>query len=232
MQDAQKHLPATVAQIAEMSKIKYLQGRPRSYRFDGSKGYFKFGEDEPITKKCESIKIITIAYRAFKDAIFNSEEKRDLRRNWLEIFYYNASGILSVVLFHDHSYREFERMYEDLVYDEVGIHEVEITITPREMVSKASGSKWYLATFKHRVLGAAEVEAAQALIHPDGQLLKIYRSESIQSTAEEIMNFNFANPLCGQIEASEAIPGQAEQDEPEEFVEAEAKRASRQKAEK
>ena len=55
------------AETAEVAPIAYLPGRPRQYRFDASRGMFNLKGETPITKPKESLTLIPVAFRIFRD---------------------------------------------------------------------------------------------------------------------------------------------------------------------
>ncbi len=175
-------LKTLINQETGETSIKYLKGHPRQYRFDASRGVFNIGGQEPITQSGKPFTLIPIGYRIFKDRLFEYSI-----REWLELFFIDDTGAISNVTLHGYSVEEFLKMSQDLFYDDLGISEIEITITPREKTSKTNGKKYFIASFDHRPAPKDYLELTAALIEG----MELFRSDTIKPTNEMIIWENY-----------------------------------------
>ena len=124
------------AETAEVAPIAYLPGRPRQYRFDASRGMFNLKGETPITKPKESLTLIPVAFRIFRDSILGQSTKR-----WAELFFLNQGNQVCNLLLHGYSVDNLMGLNEEIFYDQVNLCQIELTITPAERTSKAPEAK-------------------------------------------------------------------------------------------
>jgi hypothetical protein len=125
------------------SKIKYINGRPIQYRFNGQTGGFnkdqEYKEGEIVTKGRvevgESLTIQPIGFRMFKDFLFARKDDvtKDLRaEDWAEIFFVNMDKKVCSLMFNNSSYRALDAVMTSLAYNDKSITDVVLNITSKE----------------------------------------------------------------------------------------------------
>lgn len=140
-----------VKAILALPEIKYLPGFPRKYRFDAKNGKLNFNGQTDITGKGQSFNLISLAYRIFTDEILGYS-----RRKWAELFFVNQAGQLCSLLFHGFSVDQLQTILGDLYYEDAGLTDIQLTITP-EPRSNEFGN-YYVASFGFEVLPAEDGE--------------------------------------------------------------------------
>jgi hypothetical protein len=173
----------TVAQLFDengMSRIRYMQGYPRSYRFDASKGLLTLdGETAITTASNKTFSFVPLAYRIFKDTLFNYQNMK-----WLEVFFLNESMQLCSCLFHQYSVQNFlDYAYKHLYYSGCKVCEVLWTVTPVEKLNEKVGSKYHIAQFSATPLSTSDIEAIQTA---RTVLSRIVRYETVTDDCETV----------------------------------------------
>jgi hypothetical protein len=176
--------PATAA----VRQLRYRTGKPRSYRFDASKGVININGEETITKAGDHFSFIPIAWRIFRDNLFTKGKK-----DWAELFFINQQGILSTIMVHQYSVEALASVESELYYDDLILEEVVLTLKPVQKEKKAGegqGNKYYIAQWGYEPADAQVVAEMKKMTEG----LMIYRSETITSGAELIISHNFHQP--------------------------------------
>ncbi len=178
--------------------LKYLKGRPRPYRFDASRGVLNINGEIPVTSAGKAFTIIPIGYRIFSDRLFELS-----RREWLELFFIDESGAISIVMFHGYSVEEFMSMTQKLYYEDLSITEIAITVHPNPKESKTSGSKYFIANFEYKAAPKEYLSTVKALTPG----LEIYRADTLRPSNDMIVWENYPVHLLN----AEQSNGQTEQ---------------------
>lgn len=194
------------AELNAFSSTKYMVGMPRQYRFDAGKGQLNLNGDETVTKKGAPFSFVPIAYRIFKDDLFNMG-----RKDWAEFFFIDSKGAVASVMFHGYSVEHFLKMStSELFYADLKVTEVKITVTPIERESKKldeSGkpNKYFIARFNQEAAGQDYLKAV-------GELLKdvpnIYRKDTLKTSNEIAVSENFPLHILEAMRAREVKQGQ------------------------
>jgi hypothetical protein len=140
-----------------VSKIKYVNGRPIQYRFNGQTGGFnkdqEYLEGEVATKGRvevgETLTIQPIGFRMFKDKLFarkdgNSNEL--IAEDWAEIFFVNMERKVCSLMFNNSSCRALEAVMTILAYNDKNITQVVLNISSKQASSPKG--PYYIASFK------------------------------------------------------------------------------------
>jgi hypothetical protein len=173
--NALKSYQTAVEETGEViSKFKYLEGRPRQYRFDAKDGKFNINGTEKIGP---SLTFQPIAWRIFSDNILNLGTK-----NWAEIFFVDEKNCVSALLFHGYSVDNIYRMIEPLFYDGLTLADVVIRTTAEKKENTKITPKgvYYIAQFSYQI---ADGEATKTLKEYAGDTA-IYRQETLTDTAD------------------------------------------------
>jgi hypothetical protein len=198
----------TNSETGEVASIAYLPGRPRQYRFDANRGLFNLKGETPITKPKESLTVIPIAFRIFRDSILGQSTKR-----WAELFFLNQGNQVCNLLLHGYSVDNLMDLNEEIFYEQVNLCQIELTITPVERTSKApeaKNSRFFIAEFSFKRLNA-EAIAVQESVFKD---MPLWRGDTLTGDAELILSYNFNPPVeaCPQLPVAEpttALPAAA-----------------------
>lgn len=166
------------------SKIKYLKGAPRQYRFDAKDGSFNINGEQKIGS---SLSFQPLAWRIFEDDILQMGKKK-----WAELFFVDEKNCVSVILFHGFSVDNLMRLIEPLYYDDATLADVVLTVntTKKENTKITPKGVYYIAEFTYK---AAEAEKVKMLaeFRADHQ---IYRTETLTDVADVKVSFGYTNP--------------------------------------
>jgi len=182
-------------------EVRYLAGSPRSYQFNAGTGVFGIVNGDTLTKKGESFSFIPVAFRVFKDEIFNYGKK-----TWAEFFFTNDLGQMCSILFHGYSVENLNKITSDLFYDDANLCEVLLTVTPSERKNEAAKSSYFIADFGFKVLNKKEKEAVEAI----GTGLNIYRESTITGDVKMELSQNYTAPIEMINGSGTAIEGTGE----------------------
>ena len=165
--------PTTTAQEAaspetgEVQKIRYYEGAPRNYRFNGSTG--KFNIDDEIQLGA-NFSFQPLAWRVFDDSLFG----RNRPERWAEVYFVDEAGNLSMIMFSSSSANELMSLVPKLFYSgEKKLSDVVLTVTSEKKTNDKGN--WHLAKFAAEDAPAEAVAmlAEFAAQHP------IYRADTI-----------------------------------------------------
>ena len=156
----------------EIKSPKYVEGNPRQYRFDASKGVLNLNGTETITKPGDHIRILPIALRIFRADLFEMGNKE-----WVEIAFINCKNQVGVVMLHGFSVENLLRESSELFYEDLEITECIMTIKPFEKTIKQTGNKFYICEFSFEAADKNLVQAAKVAT----EHLKIYRMDTLRS---------------------------------------------------
>jgi len=195
-------------ETGEIARIAYLPGRPRQYRFDASRGLFNLKGETPITKPKESLTLIPIAFRIFRDSILGQSTKR-----WAELFFLNQGNQVCNLLLHGYSVDNLMDLNEEIFYEQVNLCQIELTITPVERTSKvpeANNSRFFIAEFSFKRLSAEAIATQESVFKG----MPLWRGDTLTGDAELILSYNFNPPVeaCPQLTVAEpttALPAAA-----------------------
>lgn len=167
-----------------VSKIKYLKGAPRQYRFDAKDGSFNINGEQKIGN---TFSFQPIAWRIFEDDILQMGKKK-----WAEIFFVDDKNCVSVILFHGFSVDNLMRLIEPLYYDDATLADVVVTVTTskKENTKITPKGVYYIAEFSYKQAGAEKIKELTEFVSDH----QIYRAETITDTAEVRVSHNFSNP--------------------------------------
>ena len=195
-------------ETGEIARIAYLPGRPRQYRFDASRGLFNLKGETPITKPKESLTLIPIAFRIFRDSILGQSTKR-----WAELFFLNQGNQVCNLLLHGYSVDNLMDLNEEIFYEQVNLCQIELTINPVERTSKvpeAKNSRFFIAEFSFKRLSAEAIATQESVFKG----MPLWRGDTLTGDAELILSYNFNPPVeaCPQLPVAEpatALPAAA-----------------------
>jgi hypothetical protein len=146
-------------ETAAIENLRYLNGYPRQYRFDASRGIFNVNGETPITKKGENLTIIPIAYRIFFDDILGFGP-----RKWAEFFFINGNHNVCELLVHGFSVENLMIKIQQMYYDNVSLCDVALILSPIERTNKAVNSKYFIADFDYKILEKDTVDTLKSTI--------------------------------------------------------------------
>jgi hypothetical protein len=173
----------------ELSPLKYLEGKPRQYRFNASTGQVKDNGKDPITEPSENFSFLPLAVRIFHDELFGQEPKI-----WAEMFFINQLAQVCAIMVHGFSVQEFRSLEAELFYSDVMIDNVILTLRPIQKTSKKLGedgkqksffvAKWSFKKAKKEVV-AVHKEAAKDL--------KLFRADTYRQP-QTMLSLNYHEP--------------------------------------
>lgn len=174
--------------------IKYLEGHPRQYRFDGKAGVFNISGAEVLGR---TLTFQPIAWRIFTDNILNMGTK-----NWAEIFFIDPKNCVSAVLFHGYSVDNLFKLIEPLYYDDMTLADVLITATAEKKQNKEGGT-YYMAHFAYTTADPTRTQTLKDY----AQSAKIFRGETLTDVVNMKTTYNYYNPFAlGSAEEAGALP--------------------------
>ena len=212
-------------ETGEIKTPKYVEGNPRQYRFDASKGVLNLNGLETITKPGDHIRMLPIALRIFRADLFEMGNKE-----WVEIAFINCKNQVGVVMLHGFSVENLLRESSELFYEDLEITECIMTIKPFEKTSKETGNKFYICEFSFEAADKNLVQATKVAV----EHLKIYRMDTLRSGQQMTILQNWYIPPMSSTGIENAEPGPAAlppATEPEPVAETPAPAASGRKKE-
>ena len=109
----------------EFNDYRYYIGRPRSYKFNGSKGTFEHGETKLADHQTGFV-FLPLGYQAFKGKILGGQKVR----KYVEFFFANNAGDICHILFAGLSADSFADFAADsLFYEGKEITQVFLRVT-------------------------------------------------------------------------------------------------------
>jgi hypothetical protein len=163
------------------NNFKYLEGRPKQYRFNGQNGQFNINGEkilqDPTGKPIKSFTIIPMAWRVFEENLF-ARGRKDL---WAELFFVDDRNCVSAIMLNNTSLEELLRLESELYYDEIALNEICLTMTAEYVTSEKDGQKraWYLTKLSWQP-APKEVVKQYAEFAQD---FRIYREDTMTATA-------------------------------------------------
>jgi len=179
----------------EIRPIKYLEGSPRQYRFDASRGILSINGETPLTKRGEEFTILPIAYQIFTDNILG-EQYGTLR--WVEFIFLNQENQICSVLLHGYSVENLMRMFNEMFYDDVSFCEVALTIKPQEKISTSAetpNTKYFMCFFSYQKLKAEEQELLKTVTTD----FRLYRADTYTASRKVELTKNYFNPIADAV---------------------------------
>ena len=182
-------------ETGEVTSVQYLVGRPRTYRFDASRGFFSLNGMIPISKKEEAVTIIPIAYRIFTADILGVKGKQ-----WVELFFLNRRNQVCSLLMHGYSVDSLLESTTDLFYDDVNLCGVALSIQPIEKTSKQQDDngkypKYFIGKFSYQLLDEVAKENLQVATKD----LQIWRADTVTIEVETQVEVNYQAPVVDQV---------------------------------
>lgn len=170
------------------NKIKYVNGRPIQYRFNGQTGGFNKDEEylpgEVATKGRvevgETLTIQPIGFRMFKDKLFARKDDitNDLRaEDWAEIFFVNIERKVCSLMFNNSSYRALDAVMTTLAYNDRNLTQVVLTISSKQAISPKG--PYYIASFKV----AAATPESMKIYTEFCEDYSVYQASTVQQSA-------------------------------------------------
>jgi len=206
-QPTRAYLTATVdeasGEVTETSRFRYLAGHPRQIRFDAKAGQFNIGGTVPLGN---SLEFVPLAWRIFSDNILNMG-----RKTWAELFFVDAKGAVSAVLFHGYSVENLYRLIEPLFYDDLTLADVKVKITAekKQTIKDEKTATYYIAQFSYTPADPAEVQALREFAED----VPVWREETYTGLAEIKTSAGYTVPQAEDqpalLEAAEAAPAAA-----------------------
>ena len=185
----------------EVKTAAYRVGIPRQYRFNASTGVLNLNGETPITKPGKDFKILPIAFRVFKDNLFDRG-----RKTWAEIFFINSKNQVCAVMFHGFSVENLASLESELFYEDLQIGEIVLTVEPQEKVSKAAGSKYYICDFSFEKADSELIKVQEAAT----EKLSIYRRDTWNVDCDVEMTYNIDTAKLNKLLALPTVEVESE----------------------
>jgi hypothetical protein len=169
-------------------KIKYITGQPRNYNFDAGKGKINLG-DVQITKSMEAFSFTPVAYRLFKDSLFQKRDAPVIMKEWVEFFFLNEAFQLSVISFSGFSALAFMQHYtKELYYEGLTPCDVIFTVMPQARFNKTANASYTVAGFASKKANNETIKATRFL---NEVIAEIYRHDTFKPLVANIESQNY-----------------------------------------
>ena len=167
-------------------KYLYLEGAPRTYRFDAKEGVFAI---EGVDKVGRTLTFQPIAWRIFADDIL----KQGLKQ-WAEIFFIDAQDCVSTVAFHGYSVNNVLNLIKPLHYARKKLSDVVVTAVAEKKENTKIQPKgiYYIATFTFVMANPDRVRELKEFT----DTVKLYRRETITAAAIHKTIVDVFNPFA------------------------------------
>ena len=187
-----------------VSKLKYLEGRPKQYRFNGQTGQFNINGEKILQdsngKPIKSFTITPMAWRVFEENLF-SRGRKDL---WGELFFVDDKNCVSAIMLNNTSLAELLDLESELFYEDIALSEIRLTMTTENITSEKDGQKrsWYITRLTWEKADKEEVQMLAEFAEDN----RVYREDTLTTTAVyRFKSNNFFIPevvVVPQIEAA------------------------------
>ncbi len=153
-----------IGENGEIIKPMYILGEPRDYRLNMGTGMLTLSNGQQITKPKESFKVIPVAIRALEGKLFVKSELREVTapRKWMEVYFINEKGNLSLFMFHGFSYENLSIASKDLIYDGNKLTETVWTITLESKQNKQK-QNFFIADFQFEAIEEDDLATLNAV---------------------------------------------------------------------
>lgn len=196
-------LPVTALTVNQLidengiSKMMYLKGYPRQYRFDASKGLFNVNGEQNLTTSKQPFRFVPLAYRVFVDTLFNYSEMK-----WTEFFFLNGDMQVCSTLFHEFSTQTFlDYAHNHLFYMGLNPCQAVWTVVPNEKTNQLHGSKYYIATFCAEPM---DTETKEAVEVARTMLDSLLRMDTLTDNCKPIASLFYGDTEGVQMQLNEA----------------------------
>lgn len=138
-----------VLENGEIMTPLYFDGSPRDYRLDLGFGTLcEGGKRDKVKGIGNTFKVIPIAVRALKGKVFvkNADLAKAEEKKWVEVYFVNEMGNLSMFMFHGYSVQNLAQATKTLKYEGGKLTESVLTVRCSEKENK-QGQKYYMAFF-------------------------------------------------------------------------------------
>jgi hypothetical protein len=159
------------------NRFKYMKGMPRQYRFNGQNGRFNLDGSED---KGTSLEVVPIAWRVFTAVNLFGRERLE---KWVELFFVDAQNCVSSTMFNNTSANVFQELLGKLMYADLTILEVVLTITADRRTNTTVNSTYYIAQFSFKT---AEPETVSMFTAYTADV-PIYREDTVTETENIIL---------------------------------------------
>lgn len=186
-----------IGEGGEVQQAMYRWGNPRQYRFNAGIGVLNINGLNNITKPGQSFKIMPIALRIFKDALFIKAGKPAVRKTWAEIAFLNESNQVCMMLLHNYSVENLIALESELYYDQVKFTDIVLEIKPQEKESKnpeAENATYYICDFDFEPASEDVLTAQREAI----KNMPIYRMDTVTEKMEMLLTANYPTELVQQ----------------------------------
>lgn len=185
------------------SRFKYLEGRPKQYRFNGQNGQFNINGEKILSddkgKPMKSFTITPMAWRVFEENLFGRGRK-DL---WAELFFVDDRNCVSSIMLNNTSLQELLSLESELFYEDISLSEIRLTMTAENITSEKSGQKlsWYITRLTWETTPKDEVQALSEFATDN----RVYREDTMTGTAVyRFKSPNFYVPEVKEVALLEA----------------------------
>lgn len=159
------------------NRFKYMKGMPRQYRFNGQNGRFNLDGSED---KGTSLEVVPIAWRVFTAVNLFGRERLE---KWVELFFVDAQNCVSSTMFNNTSANVFQELLGKLMYADLTILEVVLSITADRRTNTTVNSTYYIAQFSFKT---AEPETVSMFTAYTADV-PIYREDTVTETENIIL---------------------------------------------
>lgn len=180
-----KKVKATETAVAEneVTEIRYKKGSPKQYRADAKLGQFNINGRTVVG---ESLDIHPIAYRFFRDNLFNRGTME-----WVELFFIDEQNCLSSIMFNGYSVQNLVQLLGEMFYDDVTLTDIVLGVTWEKHKNETANAVYYIANFTVVEAVSHEVKEAAKLLTKE---VEIYRADTITPTCEMAEKVNYTLP--------------------------------------
>jgi hypothetical protein len=159
------------------NRFKYMKGMPRQYRFNGQNGRFNLDGSED---KGTSLEVVPIAWRVFTAVNLFGRERLE---KWVELFFVDAHNCVSSTMFNNTSANVFQELLGKLMYADLTILEVVLTITSDRRTNTTVNSTYYIAQFSFKTAEPETISMFTAYAAD----VPIYREDTVTETENIIL---------------------------------------------
>ena len=175
--------PETNVTAQAADELRYMPGSPKQYRADAKVGQFNINGRTVVG---DSLEIHPIAYRFFRDNLFNRGALE-----WVELFFINEKNCLSSIMFNGYSVQNLVQLLGELFYDDVTLTDIVLGISWEKHKNEEANAVYFIAQFN--VVEEVSDEVKQAVTALTNEVA-IYRADTVTPTCEIREQVNYSIP--------------------------------------
>ena len=124
------------------SKVKYLVGNPKQYRFNGQTGRFNINGEKDLGS---TFALVPMAWRIFHASLFG----RGKKEQWAELFFLDEFNCVCSIMLNNTSAQILQNTFGQIIYEGLLLEDVKLKITSDRRTNERVKGTYYIAQFTY-----------------------------------------------------------------------------------